>query len=262
MIRYFVNQQVTHIVLDKPERLNSLARADIEELARCWARFQGDVSTTVAIVSGEGGRAFSSGIDVKDEQTLSVENSQDESYWADPTHGIGQTLEDGIPVWKPVIAAIDGYCLGAGLTLALGADIRLCTRQSQFGMPEVRIGVSTVTGAALLPRLMNPSLAAEMLLAGRTLTADEVAQGGLVSRVYATRSELDAAAQALAGDIAQNAPLAVRATKEVMRRSWDLPLGVILPWGEAMRSLVLASEDYAEGITALRTSRTPRYTGR
>jgi len=262
MIRYDVRESVAHVTIDKPERLNALGAKDMDDLLHCWSRMQEDSNVRVGIISGVGGKAFSAGGDVKDEDTFQLDAGVGAQFWTDPRHSWNSTLEDDFPLWKPVIAAIDGYCLGGGLTLALGADIRICTEQSRFGMPEVGIGINTVTGAALLPRFMNPSLAAQLLLTGESIPARDALTAGLISYVYPDRAALDRAAQDIADAIAKNAPLAVRATKEVMRRGRELPLATVLPLGEAMRGLVRASRDYQEGITAARERRTPEYIGR
>lgn len=262
MIRYEVRGPVAYVTIDKPERLNALGAKDMDDLLHSWGRMQEDPEVRVGILNGAGGRAFSAGGDVKDTDTFELDGGVGAKFWADPQHNWHSTLEDDFPLWKPVIAAIDGYCLGGGLTLALGADIRICTEHSRFGMPEVTIGINTVTGAALLPRFMNPSLAAQLLFTGQSITAGDALRAGLVSTVYPDRAALDSAAEYIAGAIANNAPLAVQATKEVMRRGRELPLGTVLPLGEAMRSLVRASRDYQEGITAAREHRSPEYTGR
>jgi E-phenylitaconyl-CoA hydratase len=261
MIESLTTDNVTTVTINKPERLNALSGADLEELARAWKEFQADDDARVAIVRGAGERAFAAGADVKDAEGFSNDASN-RRFWSAPGHGHGASLENQIPVWKPVIAAVDGYCLGSGLTLVLGADIRLCTRTAVFGMPEVSLGVNTVTGAALLQRVMNPSVAAELLFAADNIDADRAFQAGLVSRVYDSSQELHEGAAALAARIAANAPLAVRATKEIMVRARELPLSALLPAGEAMRSILTNSADFAEGAAAFRERRPPRYEGR
>lgn len=262
MIRYDVRDAVAFVTIDNPEKLNALSQRDMAQLIEHWTEVQRDPAVRVAIVTASGTRAFSAGGDVTDTDTFDTSGAVGAKFWEDSQHSVWRSLEDDFPVWKPVVAAIDGYCLGGGLTLALGADIRLCTEQSKFGMPEVRIGINTVTGAALLPRLMNPSLAAQLLLTGQNISAAEALQGGLVSAVYPDRASLDEAALTVAQAIAANAPLAVRAVKEVMRRGRELPLSAVVPFGEALRSLVRASEDYREGIAAVRERRVPQYQGR
>jgi E-phenylitaconyl-CoA hydratase len=261
MIESTTVDNVTTILINKPERLNALSEADYRHLARVWEEFQANDDARVAIVRGAGERAFVAGSDVKDTEGFSRDSSY-HRFWSTPGHGLGASLENQIPVWKPVIAAIDGYCLGSGLTLVLGADIRLCTRTAVFGMPEVSLGVNTVTGAALLQRVMNPSVAAELLLAAENIDADRAFQAGLVSRVYDSSQELHDGAAALAAKIALNAPLAVRATKEIMIRARELPLSALLPAGEAMRSIITNSADFAEGTAAFRERRPPKYEGR
>lgn len=261
MIESVTADHVTTITINSPERLNALAANDYPVLASLWREFQADDDARVAIVRGAGERAFVAGSDVKDTEGFSSDTTY-QRFWSTPGHGWGTALENQLPVWKPVIAAIDGYCLGSGLTLALGADIRICTRTAVFGMPEVGLGVNTVTGAALLPKVMNPSVAAELLLTGDTIDADRALEAGLVSRVYDTSRELHQGAASLATKIASNAPLAVRATKEIMVSARELPLSALLPVGEAMRSIITNSADFAEGSAAFNERRPPRYEGR
>lgn len=167
----------------------------------------------------------------------------------------------GLRMWKPVIAAIDGYCIGQGLAVALGADIRLCSDTAYFSMPEVKIGVNTVIGAALLPDQIGSSNAADMCLAATVYRAEDALRTGLVSRVYPS-AELLPAARELADRIASYAPLAVQATKEVMVRSRETTLEEAMTLGEAIRLYLKRTEDFAEGFAAMREQRTPVFTGR
>src|SRR5690606_27194975 len=123
-----------------------------------------------------------------------------------------------MPLWKPTIAAIRGYCYGAGMTLVSGMDIRLCSDDATFAFPEVRWGVPTITGAMLLPRTMPLGWAAEILYGGDPIDAQTALRIGYVNNVHPA-SQLVDEALALAQRIARNAPLAVRATKEAMMRS-------------------------------------------
>lgn len=259
MIHYRVQSRIAHIVLDNPETLNALTLDDMQLLRETWERFGADDAARVAILSGAGDRAFCSGRDFREFGGGS--KGLRASFWADPSRGAGCLPVDGRPLWKPVIAAIHGHCVGEGLVQTLGADFRIAASNSRFSMPEVKLGFTTVTGAALLPSIVGHSAAARLLLLGETIDAAEALRVGLVDEVC-SHAQLAARAQELAETMAAYAPLAVQAIKEVMVRSRRAPLADVIALGEALRQVVLDSDDYAEVVRARAEDRAPTFEGR
>ena len=167
-----------------------------------------------------------------------------------------------LKVSKPLIAAIDGYCLAGGMELALLCDIRICTPSAQFGLPEVIRGFFPGGGGPQrLVKAIPLSMAMELLLTGDRINADEAARCGLVSRVVAAE-ELAPSVQKLAERIAGHAPLAVRTVKEVATTALDQTLEQSLRFGDTMRWVIGQTHDAKEGPRAFAEKRDPQFKGR
>ena len=261
-VRYEPQGRVAVITLDRPDALNTFDRAMHVELHDAWIAFRDDPALAVAIVTGAGDRAFSAGADVRGW------GQPDESSRPHP-HGPGRhmwetrydwDLQGGLDVWKPTIAAVNGYCIGEGLTLALACDLRIASERAIFQFPEVQIGVPTIAGAIRAPRVIGLGAALELLLVGDRVDASRAYDMGLVNRVV-PHDEVMAEAMRWADRLARNAPQAMAATKEVAVRSQALSFGDALRMGEAMRRLAGSTEDSREGVRAFREKREPRFTG-
>ena len=249
-----VRDHVALITLNRPESLNAMTAESGALLRSALTRVHTDPEIRVGIVTGAGDRAFSAGADLKE--------------WARPeaTGPSGGTVEailtvepadetSTIPVAKPLIAAIHGYCLGGGLELALACDIRIATPEASFALPEVRHGF--IPGGGGVPRLLRSiprSAAMELILTGDRCDAETALRWGIVSRVV-PREELLPTALAIAGRIAGNAPLAVRAAKELARVSSDLPLDEALRFGGVLRWMVGQTPEAREGPRAFAQDR-------
>ncbi|GAA2183418.1 crotonase/enoyl-CoA hydratase family protein [Brooklawnia cerclae] len=256
MISTTSTSHVLSIEIDNPGSLNAISASDFHDLAEIWESYAQDSQARCAVISGSGSRAFSVGANVKEFQG----DRSPDAFWHNPSRGYGHNLEDGRALWKPVISAIDGYCLGGGLVLALGTDIRIATRRSSFGLPEVKIGTNTVTGASLLAREIGPSRAARIALVGDRIDADTAYDWGLVTElVDGEHDEVLARAHQLADLIAANGPRAVQATKEVIRRSADMDFRDVLALGESLREIVSASGEFEEGVAAFVEKREPHF---
>jgi len=260
MIDYAKVNHVVTITLNRPERLNAVGRQAMADLMTCWRRFRDDDDARVAILTGAGDRSFCAGADLKE---MAANSAGRVGLWPDRGRyaSVGNALEDGFPLWKPVIAAINGYCIGEGLVMALGADIRICSESATFALTEVKRGLNTITGAIKLPRVVPPSTAAYMALTGDAIDAREALRVGLVSSVHRP-DELQAAANSIAATIAANAPLAVQAVKETMVRGQNSPFDAALAAGGLLRQLILTSADLREGLSAFAERRRPVYSGR
>ena len=237
---------VLWIRLNRPDALNAMDGAMIDGLAEAWRRLAADRELRAGVVIGEGGRAFSVGADMK--------AGTQPSDISRILPGIGVELD------KPLIAAIGGHCVGGGLVLALGCDLRLATPETRFAYPEPRIG-TTGGNAATLARHMPRAIAMEMLMTGAPLPAERAHDVGFVNRLVAADA-LEAEARDLARTIAGNAPLVVQAMKQLVRLGE--PRNPIEQAGAVERLLapVRGSEDEAEGRAAFREKRAPRFTGR
>lgn len=258
-----IYSQTGHIVtitLNRPQKLNAMNQAMVSELQRAWQQLRADDTARVAVLTGAGDRSFCAGVDVG-ELADRPDDWYKEAFWQDPTYGFGLSPEEGMPLFKPVIAAINGYCLGGGLTLVLGADIRICADSASFGLPEVKIGTAALTTTLLLPRVVPLGMAAELLLSGDPIDAATALGCGLVNSVYPL-PELLPRAHDLAERIAANAPLAVRASKEMLQRGLDMPFAQAFVMAEYLRRALRDTADSREGPLAFKEKRRPDFQGR
>jgi enoyl-CoA hydratase/carnithine racemase len=255
LVLYEREGNVATITYNRPEKLNAITAALRTELNAAWERFRDDEDAWVGIVTGAG-KAFCVGADLVD--GAGAAGTWPGSFWEIPTIN---SFESGLEVWKPTIAAVNGYCLGYGLTAASACDFVVAADDAQFGMPEVRLGVPTIVGAMRLPRRLNMQHALELLLTGDRVDAERALEIGLAWKVV-PRAELLAEARALANRLCQGAPLAVRAVNEIAHRGSNVPWEDAVRMGEAMRRLVGATDDAKEGMIAAREGRSPRWSGR
>ncbi len=255
-VLYQKRDKIAYITLNRPEALNAINLETQRELARIWADVRDDPDVLVAILSGAGEKAFSAGVDLKEKDKVSdVWGSWDRGEPVLPNPILG-----AMEIWKPVIGAVQGYCLGMGCTLALSCDIRIAAENAILGYPEVAQGIAVSVASLLLPRLVPSGIAMEILFTADNIDAREAYRIGLVNKVVPF-SELLSAAEKVARRICDNAPLAVRATKEAAVRAWDMPLDQGRRLGVLLARQVNASEDAREGPRAFVERRKPRYKG-
>ncbi len=211
---------IAYITINRPEVLNAINPQTSEELQQIWQDVAADAELWVAIITGAGERAFCAGADIKWMAERGPQGPHERFAFAQHLGGIVRTQ-----VWKPIIAAVNGYCLGGGLEIALACDMIVAAEHATFGLPEVRnVGSPPGSGGPLrLPRQIPLKIAMEMLLTGDPLTAQEAYRIGLVNRVVPLDQVLPTATK-LAERICENAPLAVRAAKEIALKGLDLPL--------------------------------------
>jgi enoyl-CoA hydratase/carnithine racemase len=255
LVLYERDGNIATITYNRPESLNAINGALRAELNAAWERFRDDEAAWVGIVTGAGS-AFCVGADLKD--GAGSAGTWPGSFWEIPTVN---SFESGLEVWKPTIAAVNGYCLGYGLTLVAACDFVLAADDAQFGMPEVRLGVPTIVGAMRLPTRLAMQDALELLLTGDRIGAVKAQEIGLALRVVPRAALLDEA-RALAERLCQGAPLAVRAVNEIAHRGRHLPWEDAVRMGEAMRRLVASTDDAREGMQAAAERRAPRWTGK
>ena len=240
------------ITLDRP-KANAIDVPTSQALYAAFRQLQ-DSSARVGIITGAGERFFSAGWDLKAGES------------ADADHGDGgfAGLTEFFALDKPVIAAVNGLALGGGFELALAADLVVAADHAEFALPECRLGLVPDSGGVLrLPRRLPSAIANELIFTGERLTAADAARWGLVNRVVARGTELDAALD-LAGRIAESAPLAIAAIKEIGRATAALsvPDAFAVQHSGPRYLAMLHSEDAREGPRAFAERRRPRWTGR
>ena len=254
-----VDGPVAVITLNRPAKRNAITEEMGERLAECLQRIRSDDAIHAAIITGAGG-AFSAGADLKQRAASGGVRAKDQS----PATIIDARLAPDwsrVPMEKPLIAAIDGYCLAGGMELALICDIRICSPAAQFGLPEITRGFFAGGGGPQrLARAIPQSLAMEIILTGDRIDAEAALRSGLVSRVVAADALMDTAKQ-IAGRIAGHAPLAVRAAKETAEAALDQPLDEALRLGQTLRWIIGQTDDAKEGPRAFAEKREPKYRG-
>jgi E-phenylitaconyl-CoA hydratase len=253
-VLYDLDGHVATITYNRPEALNAIDGAVRAGLNAAFARFRDEEDAWVAIVTGAG-RAFCVGADIANVAGAAGDFAG--TFWERPTVN---SFESGWEIFKPVIAAVNGHCLGYGLTMATWCDFVIASEEATFGFPEVRIGVPTIVGAIRLPERIGWERAMELLLTGDRIDAARALEIGLVGRVVPAGDVL-AEARRLADRLLAAAPLAARATKEMAVRARNLPLTEAIRFGETMRRLVGSTNDAAEGVAAFREGRPPVWTG-
>jgi enoyl-CoA hydratase/carnithine racemase len=254
-VLYAVADHVATITYNRPDVLNAINGEMRQGLNDAFARFRDDEDAWVAIVTGAG-RAFCVGADLHDGAGSTGEFGG--TFWEKPT---ANSFESGWEIFKPVIAAVNGYCLGYGLTLVSWCDFVIASDRAQFGFPEVAIGVPTIVGAIRLPQKLNWQYAMELLLTGERIDATRAKEIGLAGWVV-PHDALMAEARQFAARLVGAAPLAARATKEVAVRTQSMASVEAIRFGETMRRVAAATEDAAEGARASAEGRSPRWRGR
>jgi enoyl-CoA hydratase/carnithine racemase len=255
LVTYELDGHVATITYNRPESLNAINAAMRRALNEVFARFRDDEEAWVAIVTGAGS-AFCAGGDMRDGAGSAGEFAG--TFWEKPTVN---SFESGWEIYKPVIAAVNGYCLGYGLTLVTWCDFVIASDRAEFGFPEVRLGFPTIVGAIRLPQRINWQYAMELLLTGERISAQRAKEIGLAGWVV-PHDQLMGEARSLADRLLAAAPLAARATKEVAVRSPGLAPVDAIRFGETMRIVAAATEDAHEGRRASTEGREPRWQAR
>jgi len=252
---------VAWITLDRPEVLNAIDPETHAALLSAWKRFRDENDLRVAVLTGAGTKAFCSGVDLKwiGDFYRSVPAEKRVEVWnREPgIGGITRNLELG----KPVIAAINGLCLGGGLELALACDIRVASENATFGLPEVKWAIIPGQGGTQrLPRAVPPAIALEMILTAEPIDARRAAEIGLVNHVCPL-PRLREMAQTMADTIAARPPHAVQNALAAVRRGLAFPLSEGLRLEQELADPLRDSPDNREAREAFREKRPPRWAG-
>ena len=250
VVEYQKEGKIAIITINRPEAMNALGMEVRKGLNEAFIDFRNDPNVWVAILTGAGDRAFSAGADIKE-------------FRPGPAAGgvVGETVRPD-QIWKPFIAALNGYALGGGLELAMECDMRIAAEHARLGQPEINIGfMPGAGGTQRLPRFVPRAMAAQILLTGEPIDAQEAYRIGLVNKVVPL-AQLMPTAKQWAETICRKGPLGVRATKEAMIRGYGLPLEEGLRVERELANRVRTSEDFMEGARAFAEKRPPQYKGK
>jgi 2-oxoglutaroyl-CoA hydrolase len=243
--------QVAVLTLSRPEKMNSITwemRGKIEEH---FAAIDRDAGVRAVVIRGEDGM-FSPGGDIPGFMEVEPEAFID----------LGRNLTAPARSPKPVIAAIDGFCLGAGLELCMSCDIRIATRSAKFGQPEIRLGMIPGSGGSQrLARFIGVPRAKYHVLTGERFGAEEAHDWGLVQSLVEDADALVAETDRIASLLVGHSPLAMRVAKEVIDSGVDGPLATGIELERKAYSLLRATDDFAEGVAAYVDKRKPQFTG-
>ena len=251
-IDYKKEGRIATFTINRPEALNAINVAALRELHEAMVDFRDDPEVWVGIITGAGEKAFCVGADIRDMLPFMKEHR--DAPWLVPS-----SIMRGLELWKPLVAAVNGMALGGGLEIALACDIRIASENVRFGTPEVTLGLMPGWGGTQrLPRVVPWCKAAEILLMGRPIDAQEAYRVGLINKVVPPGDVL-ATAKEWAGIICQSGPLAVRAAKEAMTRGSSMSLEDGLRLEVSLEAYLLQTADFAEGTAAFIEKRKPEF---
>lgn len=249
---YEVRDRIAWITLNRPEKLNAINSDMREDLFEAFEDFSGNPDAWVAIITGAG-RAFSVGHDLVQMGTrigkATSERTTDDLYLYQRR------------IYKPIISAINGICLAQGAGIAFCSDIRIASEKAQFGWPQVKRGISSISGPSLLSHMVPLNVAFEFLFTGEFIPIEECLKLHLVNKVVPHESVLDEA-EKVARKILENAPLSVRAIKRASIEGQNHSLEERIPIARAQANICNASEDAKEGLAAFSEKRAPVWKGR
>ena len=255
-IIYQKKGRIAYVTINRPQRMNAVDPDTSRELLQAFSDFRDDDELWVSILTGAGEKAFSAGADlVAMAQALA---SGDSGLLDVPFGGITREFE----IWKPMIAAINGYCLAGGLELALCCDIRIAAEHATFGLPEpTRAIIPGAGGTQRLPRAVPLAFAMEVMFTGSRFDAPTALRFGLVSRVVPA-DQLMPTVEEVAGKVLECGPLAIRAIKQAVLQGRQMTLEEGLKLEAQLSEAVFRTEDAREGPTAFTQKRKPEYKGR
>ena len=253
-ILYEVQGPMVLITINRADRHNAISLATLDELQAAVAAAAAAEEVRVVVITGAGGRAFASGSDLEEVK------QRDFGKALEPiVQGLADQLER-MP--KPTIAAIDGICMGGGLEIALGCDLRVATPHSRFATPEGKLGIIPGGGAtARLPRIVGRGWGMEMLLMGDPIDADRALAIGLVTRLV-EREQLIPEVRGMADQLAGFAPFVPRTMKAMVNFGMEASLAGALMLEKYAQGALVQTEDKTEGINAFLEKRDPEFKGR
>ncbi len=248
--------KIAVLTVNRPQALNALNAATLDELANVLARVAADPEVRVLLITGAGEKAFIAGADITAMQGMSALEAQ---AFSEKGQRVMQAIE-ALPI--PVIALVNGYALGGGCELAMSCDWIIAAERAVFGQPEVNLGIPPgFGGTQRLSRLVGRSLALELVITGRQIKADEALRIGLVNEVVPPE-QLTGKGLATARLIAAKAPVAVRVSKQAVQRGLDLDLANGCVLETSLFAFAFGTADRQEGMTAFVEKRAPNFEGK
>ena len=242
-INYEQDGMVGIITINRPEALNALNSAVLDELNGCLDGIDTNVVRAI-VLTGAGNKSFVAGADIGEMSKLSPAEGE---AFGKKGNDVFRKIET-FPI--PVIAAVNGFALGGGCEIAMSCDIRICSDNAMFGQPEVGLGITPgFGGTQRLARLVGAGMAKQLIYTARNIKADEALRIGLVNAVY-PQEELMPAAKKMAAAIAQNAPIAVRACKKAINDGLDAKMDDAIVIEEKLFGSCFATHDQVEGMSA------------
>jgi len=247
---------LAYITINRPEVMNALSNALTEELGQAFDEVEKDEEIRVLIITGAGEKAFMAGADIKEVQ------ERDFVLGRKQTRRRQEVFNKLAEMPIPVIAAINGFALGAGLEMAIACTLRIASTNAKMGSPEVNLGIIPGDGATQrLPRLIGYGRAMEMVLTGSMIDAEEAYRIGLVNKVVPLENLMEEVKK-LANLLASKPPLALQYAKEAVNRSLEVGLYEGMAHESYLHALACASEDKKEGVAAFLEKRKPQFKGK
>ncbi|GAB4149134.1 MAG: enoyl-CoA hydratase-related protein [Planctomycetota bacterium] len=241
------------VTVNRPQKLNALDGATIDELASVFRALSGDEAVGAVIVTGAGEKAFVAGADIS---VLARQGVLDGRRNSKQGQDLTRVMESSP---KPILAAVNGFALGGGLELALACDLRFASKNAKLGLPEVSLGIIPgYGGTQRLPRLIGSGPALRMILTGDPVTADEALRLGLVDGVFEP-AELLSSVKAVGRKIVSRGPTALALAKEAVRRGLSMPLDEALELEADLFGLASSTEEMKEGMKAFLEKRKPSW---
>jgi len=250
------DEPIAVITLNRPDVLNAINAAMLDELEGALVGFRRDDGVRVVVLTGAGDKAFAAGADIAELAAQTATSGREFALR-------GQRVFDLVEgLGKPVIAAINGYALGGGCELAMACTLRLAADTARLGQPEITLGLMPGYGGSYrLARLVGKTKAMELLLTGAPISATEAERIGLVTRVIPA-GELMTAARALADKLARNAPIAMRYILDAVNRGLEMSTAEASALEATLFGLAMATDDMREGTAAFLEKRAPAFKGR
>ena len=250
--QYEKRGRIAVMTINRPDAMNAFTAEMLRAMDACFEDFQNDPELWVAIFTANGDKAFCTGMDLK--EAIPMLQSGDQMGYEDHTK---RPFSD---VFKPIICAVNGFCIAGGMEFMQGTDIRIAVENASFGLGEVRWGIIPTGGSHVrLPRQIPWAVAMEMLLTGKPISAQRAYDIGLINEIVPAGKLMDAALR-WAETICKNGPFAVRTAKEIAVRALNLEPGFVLE--KALGQKVIDSEDAKEGPRAFAEKRKPDFKGR
>ena len=253
-VKYEMRDKIAWILIDRPEVRNALDLQTVNELHAVIAEVQASEDAAVVVLSGSGDKVFVSGADIRDIRSRKK---------LDALKGINSRLFKAVEdCEKPVIAAVNGLALGGGCELALSCDIRICSENAKFGLPEASLGIIPGAGGMYrMSRVAGVGITKELILTGEAIDAQRALQVGLVSRVV-PQSELSKTAEQMAQKILSRGPLAIRLAKRSLNLITQMPTEAAMALESFAQAILFESEDKEEGTSAFLEKRAPKFKGK